>query len=32
MKDTLEAGLSTTTRIEVGPDRTIGFLGEALRI
>ncbi len=32
MKDTLEAGLSTTRRIEVGPDRTIGFLGEALRI
>jgi fluoroacetyl-CoA thioesterase len=32
MKDTLQAGLTTTARITVDTDRTIGFMGEEGRV
>ncbi len=32
MSDTLKPGLSATSRVEVDRDRTIGFMGEALRV
>lgn len=32
MSDTLKPGLSATTRIDVDKDRTIGFMGEDLRV
>ena len=32
MKDTLAAGITTTRRITVDRDRTIGFMGEGLRV
>lgn len=32
MKDTLQAGLTKTSRIEVDADRTISFLGEDCRV
>ena len=32
MKPTLAAGLSTTVRVHVDRDRTIGFMGEAARV
>ncbi len=32
MKDTLTAGLSHTESLEVDKDRTIGFLGEEMRV
>lgn len=32
MTDTLKPGLSATTRIDVDQDRTIGFMGEDLRV
>lgn len=32
MKDSLQPGLETTRRITVDADRTIGFMGEALRV
>lgn len=32
MKPTLAAGLSTTVRVVVDRDRTIGFMGEAARV
>ena len=32
MKDSLKPGLSTTKRITVDRDRTIGFMGEAARV
>ncbi len=32
MKDALKEGLTSTARIEIGTDRTIGFMGEALRV
>lgn len=32
MKDTLKAGLATTRRQAVDRERTIGFMGEALRV
>lgn len=32
MKDSLQPGLETTRRITVDTDRTIGFMGEALRV
>ena len=32
MKDSLQTGLETTQRITVDRDRTIGFMGEALRV
>lgn len=32
MKDSLKAGLSTVRRITIDTDRTIGFMGEAMRV
>lgn len=32
MSDTLKPGLCATSRVEVDRDRTIGFMGEALRV
>jgi predicted thioesterase len=32
VKDSLQTGLETTQRITVDRDRTIGFMGEALRV
>lgn len=32
MKDTIAPGLETTRKIAVDKDRTIGFMGEALRV
>jgi fluoroacetyl-CoA thioesterase len=32
VKDSLQPGLETTRRITVDTDRTIGFMGEALRV
>ena len=32
MKDSLKPGLETTQRITVDTDRTIGFMGDALRV
>lgn len=32
MKDTLQVGLSTTTRITIDKPRTVDFLGEQLRV
>jgi predicted thioesterase len=32
MKDSLRPGIETTRRITVDTDRTIGFMGEALRV
>lgn len=32
MKDGLEAGMSRTKRIDIDKDRTIGFMGEELRV
>ena len=32
MKDGLEAGMSRTKRIDIDKDRTIGFMGEDLRV
>ena len=32
MSDTLQPGLAATTRIDVGTARTIGFMGEELRV
>ena len=32
MKDTLAVGLTTTRRVDIDKDRTISFMGEALRV
>lgn len=32
MSDTLQPGLTSTTRIDIDKDRTIGFMGEELRV
>ena len=32
MKDTLKPGLGTTRRFDIDDDKTIGFMGEALRV
>lgn len=32
MKDSLQTGLETTARITIDTDRTIGFMGEELRV